>query len=174
MNDWLQQILARSQKQKSTAERASEQLTDEELHRRPAPSFNSVGTIMRHVGGNLLSRWTEFLTTDGEKPNRNRETEFADWTGSRAELIAHWDRGWNAYFNTLEQLTDEDLLKTVLIRTEPHTVPQAIIRTVDHMAYHVGQIVFLSRLIHQGDWKWLSIAPGQSDAFNQKMSSHPK
>ena len=89
------------------AERAFNQLTDAELHRRPSPTFNSVATIMRHLGGNMLSRWTDFLTTDGEKPNRNRENEFADWTGTRDELIAHWNRGWSAFFDTLEKLTDD-------------------------------------------------------------------
>lgn len=169
--NWLDSILERSHKQKQTAERAIEQITDDELRRRPATGFNSVATVMRHVGGNLVSRWTDFLTTDGEKPTRNRESEFADWPGTRAELLEHWNRGWNAYFNALEQLTDEDLSKTVFIRTQPHTVPQAIIRTVDHMAYHVGQIVYLSRLMHSGDWQWLSIAPGESDAFNRKLGS---
>lgn len=170
---WLPQIIARSHKDKTMADKAIARLSDDELNRRPAPTFNSVATIMRHVGGNLVSRWTDFLTTDGDKPNRDRESEFADWTGTRSELLQHWDRGFAMMFSAIESLREEDLRKTITIRREPHTVPQAILRSLDHTAYHVGQILFLARLMHSGEWKFLTVAPGKSDEYKLQMhASH--
>src|SRR5262245_47348937 len=112
-NNWIDAILTRSRADKSQAERAIVQLTDPELHERPAPGFNSVATIVRHVAGNLISRWTDFLITDGDKPDRDREGEFADWTGTRDELMQRWERGHALFFGTLESLSEEDLKKTV-------------------------------------------------------------
>jgi hypothetical protein len=130
------------------------------------------------MGGNLVSRWTDFLTTDGEKPTRHREGEFADWEGTRAELMAHWERGWAALLATIQSLKAEDCAKTVTIRRQTHTVRQAIVRALDHCAYHVGQMVYLSRLMHAGaggrDWKWLTVAPGQSAALNEKLMGRGK
>ena len=167
-------ILTRGSAEKSQAERAIAQLSDAELHKRPAPGFNSVATIVRHVSGNLISRWTDFLTTDGDKPDRNRESEFADWTGSRDELMQRWERGFKLYFDTLESLTDEDLTQTVYIRAEPHSVPLAIVRSATHTASHVGQILYVARLVHSGEWNYLTVAPGASDAFNKQMEAAHK
>jgi uncharacterized damage-inducible protein DinB len=147
---------------------AVKQLSDEEFFARPAEGINSVANILRHLGGNLLSRWTDFLTTDGEKPDRNRDSEFEDWQGDRASLMAFFDRGWQAWRNSIESLTADDLAKTVAIRGEPHSVPLAIQRSVTHASYHVGQIMLISRLVHVGDWKWLTIRPGGSQQHNQQ------
>jgi len=168
-NPWLAAILTRSRTEKSQAERAMAQLSDAELYKHPAPGFNSVATIVRHVSGNLISRWTDFLTTDGDKPDRDRETEFADWTDSRDELMLRWERGFKAFFDTIESLSDDDLTKIVYIRSEPHSVPLAIVRSATHTAYHVGQILYVARLVHEGNWNYLTVAPGASDAFNHEM-----
>ena len=154
--------MARTGSDKSQAERAIAQLTDAELHKRPAPGFNSVATIVRHVGGNLISRWTDFLTTDGDKPDRDREREFADWTGSREELMAPWERGFKLFFDTLGSLSDDDLTRTVYIRSQPHSVPLAIIRSATHTAYHVGQIVYVARHLASAHWTTLTIPKGAS------------
>jgi uncharacterized damage-inducible protein DinB len=147
---------------------AVKQLSDEELVRRPAEGINSVAVILRHLGGNLLSRWTDFLTTDGEKLDRNRDSEFEDWPGDRASLLAFFDRGWQAWRTSIESLSGDDLTKSVTIRGEPHTVPLAIQRSLTHTAYHVGQIMLIARTIHAGDWKWLTIRPGGSRQHNQQ------
>jgi hypothetical protein len=144
------------------------QLSDDEFARRPAPEINSVAVILRHLGGNLLSRWTDFLTTDGEKPGRNRDLEFADWPGDRASLLAHFDNGWQTMRSALCDLTSEELAGSVHIRGESHTVPQAIQRSLTHTSYHVGQILLVARLVHQGSWRWLTIPPGGSAQHNQQ------
>jgi uncharacterized damage-inducible protein DinB len=166
---WLDAIVKRSHTDKRMAEQAIAQLSDEEFFRRPVPSFNSVACIMRHVAGNLVSRWTDFLTTDGEKSNRDRESEFADWTGTRDELMQRWQQGFETFFTSLSSLTPDDLHKTITIRGEPHTVPQAIVRAMDHLAYHAGQILYVSRLVHSGEWKYITVAPKGTDAYNQQM-----
>ncbi|MBC8106560.1 MAG: DUF1572 family protein [Anaerolineae bacterium] len=140
-------------------ERAIRQLTDAELHQRPAPSFNSIAVIMQHMAGNLISRWTDFLTTDGEKPDRNREGEFDDVKRSRDQLMQHWERGFRVLFDSLESLRPDDLSKTVYIRAEAHSVPQAIVRAMDHVAYHTGQILFIARLVHSGEWNYVTMKP---------------
>ena len=138
------------------------QLSDEELGQRPAPGINSVAIILRHLGGNLISRWTDFLTTDGEKPDRNREGEFAEWDGNRAALMAHLDRGWSALTSAIDALNEQSMNAQLLIRGEPHTVPQALVRSITHLSYHVGQIAMIARTVHVGAWQWLTIPPGKS------------
>lgn len=147
---------------------ALQQLSDDEFLGRKAEGFNSVAVILRHLGGNLLSRWTDFLTSDGEKPNRDRDSEFEDWPGDRASLMAFFDSGWQAWRKSIESLTADDLTKTVTIRGEPHSVPLAIERALTHTAYHVGQIMLISRLVHDGDWRWLTIRPSASQQHNQQ------
>ena len=120
------------------------------------------------MGGNLLSRWTDFLTTDGEKPSRNRESEFEDWPGDRESLLTYFDDGWSLWRKSIETLTNADVSKTVTIRGEPHTVPLAIERSLTHTAYHVGQIMLIARSVHDGDWNWLTIRPGGSQQHNQQ------
>jgi hypothetical protein len=142
------------------------QLTDDELTRRPAAGISSIAIILRHLGGNLQSRWTDFLTSDGEKPTRNRDSEFEDWPGDRPALMAFFDKGWHVWRSSIEALIDDDLALTVTIRGEPHSVPLAIQRSLTHTAYHVGQIMLIARSIHDGAWQWLTIKPGGSQQHN--------
>ena len=144
------------------------QLTDDELHACPGTDANSVAIILRHLGGNLRSRWTDFLTTDGEKPDRDRDTEFLAWDGDRSSLLAHFDRGWSALVEALETLDAENIGQTIHIRGEPHTVAQALTRSVTHLSYHVGQLVVIARMVHEGEWRWLTIAPGRSADHNDR------
>ena len=133
----------------------------------PGPNGgNSIAVICWHVGGNLASRFTDFLTSDGEKPWRNRDEEFEGRSPDRATLVAQWDRGWRILFETLDGLTDQDLTRTVTIRRQPLAVHEALHRSLAHVAYHVGQIVYLAHGHVGADWKYLSIPPGQSVAYN--------
>jgi hypothetical protein len=151
---------------KRLADRAIEQVPDDELHTALDVNTNSIAVIMKHIAGNLLSRWTDFLTTDGEKPWRNRDSEFVDNFGSRTEVLEYWERGWACLFATLKSLKPADLDKTVVIRGETHTVPLALARSLGHTCYHVGQIVQGAR-IHAGDkWNTLTIPRGGSDEYN--------
>jgi len=147
---------------------AVQQLSDEEFFRHPAEGMNSVANILRHLGGNLLSRWTDFLASDGEKPSRNRDSEFEEWPGDRASLMAYFDTGWATCRIAIESLSVNDVEKTVTIRGETHTVPLAIQRSLTHTAYHVGQIMLIARLSHDGSWRWLTIPPGGSQQHNQQ------
>ena len=152
---------------KDLADRAMAQLDGHDFFRRPADHVNPVALIVKHLAGNLLSRWTDFLTTDGEKPWRNRDDEFVDTFTSRAELLEFWERGWACLFATLRGLKPDDLGKTVTIRGEPHSVPLALARSLGHTCYHIGQIVQVAR-VHAGDaWTTLSIPRGGSAQYNQ-------
>jgi Protein of unknown function (DUF1572) len=152
---------------KRLADRAVEQVPDDKLHTSLDTNTNSIAVIMKHVAGNLTSRWTDFLTTDGEKSWRNRDDEFVDSFASRAELLEFWERGWACLLKTLHGLKGEDLEKTVPIRGEPHSVPLALERSLGHACYHVGQIVQVAR-IHAGErWKTLTIPRGGSEQFNK-------
>lgn len=153
---------------KRLADRAIEQVSDEHLRIPLDEHTNSIAVVMKHVAGNLLSRWTDFLTTDGEKPARNRDDEFVDTFRDRGEVLEYWERGWARLFATLEGLTDSDFAKTVEIRGEPHSVPLAMSRSLGHTCYHVGQIVQLARH-HVGDeWTTLTIPRGESERFNRE------
>ncbi len=157
---------------KQLAERAMEQLSDSELYTALDGEGNSVAVIVKHLVGNMRSRWTDFLTTDGEKPDRNRDAEFeGDSTGTRIDLMQRWEGGWKILFDALAPLSDSDLATKVLIRSEPHSVMQAINRQMAHYAYHVGQIVFLAKHLHAADWKVLTVPRGKSSAFNQAVTS---
>ncbi len=142
-------------------------LTTEQLHWQPEGEPNSIAHIVKHLRGNMLSRWTDFLTTDGEKPNRHRDEEFENDTLSKEDIQALWEEGWKCLLDTLTSLTPEDLEKTVLIRTEPHSVVDAINRQLAHIPYHVGQMVYLGKMILKDQWDSLSIPKGQSEAFNK-------
>lgn len=151
---------------KRLADRAVEQVRDDLLHVALDVDTNSIAVIMKHVAGNLRSRWTDFLTTDGEKPWRNRDDEFVDSFRSRQEVLDAWEAGWNCLMTTLQNLTAPDLAKSVTIRGEPHSVPLALERSLGHTCYHVGQIVQTAR-IHAGDkWNTLTIPSGGSEQFN--------
>lgn len=155
---------------KSLGEKAMAQLTGDQLYAVLDPEMNSVAVIVKHIAGNMLSRWSDFLTSDGEKPFRDRDAEFEAPPPTREALMDLWNRGWACLFSALEPLTDADLTRTITIRTEPHSVMQAINRQVSHYAYHVGQIVFLAKHLQSEHWKSLSVPRGQSQKFNQKVS----
>ncbi len=156
---------------KRLAEGAFAQLSDEEFFRLIDSEANSVALIVKHMAGNMRSRFTNFLTTDGEKPDRNRDTEFEMTAGTkRDEVMEWWERGWAIVFDALGSLRPEDIGRTVTIRGEPHTVLQAINRQVAHYAYHTGQIVFLAKHLKSSEWKSLSIPRGQSQQFNAERS----
>lgn len=143
------------------------QLTDDEFFTRPASEMNSVAVILRHLGGNLKSRWTDFLTTDGEKPDRDRDSEFEDWQGDRESLMKYFDQGWQTLESAVNQVDESNFDQPIFIRGESHSIAQALARSVTHLSYHAGQISLLSRLVHQGEWKWLTVSPGASDEHNQ-------
>ena len=152
---------------KRLAERAVEQVPDDKLHLALDPNTNSIAVIMKHVAGNLASRWTDFLATDGEKPWRNRDDEFVDRFGSRAEVLETWERGWACLLTTLKNLKPDDLQKTVTIRGELHSVPLALARSLGHTCYHIGQIVQVARIHADQRWKTLTIPRGGSAQFNE-------
>ena len=166
---YLEIALETFQKQKMLAEKALTQLSPEEYLILIDPEANSIAIIMKHMAGNMHSRWTDFLTTDGEKPDRNRDEEFAE--SPLEDIMRSWEENWQLVFATLESLNPDDLLKTITIRQQPHTVLKAIERQIDHYGYHVGQIVFLAKHLKSQEWKTLSIARGASQGFNQSMAS---
>jgi hypothetical protein len=154
---------------KRMAEGALTQLGDEEFFRVIDPESNSVAIIVKHIVGNQRSRFTDFLATDGEKPNRHRDTEFIiDANTTRGDVMAWWDQGWKVLFDTLASLKPEDVTRTVTVRNEPHTVLQAINRQIAHYAQHIGQIVFLAKHLKSSNWKTLSIPRGKSEEFNKE------
>jgi Protein of unknown function (DUF1572) len=160
---------------KRLADGAIAQLDDEQFFAAPDPESNSVAIIVKHLAGNMRSRFTDFLTSDGEKPDRNRDSEFLTGNNAkREELISSWEQNWQLVFEMLNSLQPGDLERTVTIRGEPHSVLQAINRQVTHYAYHVGQIVFLAKHWKGAEWKTLSVPKGQSEQYNPKMASMQK
>jgi len=167
---FLEDALAVFRKYQKLGEDAMAQLDDEQFFAAIDAEANSVAVIVKHLAGNMRSRWTDFLTADGEKPDRNRDAEFRLEPGTtRAEVTGWWESGWQCVFEAVEPLQPEDLARTVTIRGEPHTVVKAINRQLTHYAYHVGQIVFLAKHLRAENWQSLSIARGDSEAFNQSM-----
>jgi uncharacterized damage-inducible protein DinB len=156
---------------KKLGDRAVEQCPDASLFTELDSESNSIAIIVKHMAGNMKSRWTDFLTTDGEKPNRNRDSEFEEAPKSRAELNTLWESGWKCVFDALEPLTDADLTRSVSIRTEPHSVTQAINRQIAHYAYHIGQIVYLARHFAGTKWQTLNVPKKKSAEFNRKVAS---
>ena len=158
---------------KKLAERAMQQAPDEALFAALDKESNSIAIIVKHMAGNMRSRWMDFLTTDGEKPDRNRDTEFEDAPKARAELMALWERGWKHLFDALAPLTEADLARKVTIRTEPHSVMQAINRQIAHYAHHVGQILYVAKhltVAKTGKWESLSVPRGKSGEFTAKVA----
>ena len=135
---------------------------------------NSIAIIVKHMAGNMRSRWTDFLTSDGEKPDRNRDTEFEAPPTTRAELMEMWERGWKLLFGALEPLSDADLTRTITIRTEPHSIMQAINRQIAHYSYHVGQIVYLARHFAGDKWQTLTVPKKKSVEFNRQVAAGEK
>jgi len=168
---YLEDSLALCRFYKELAERAMDQVTDEQLFATLDEEANSIAIVVKHMAGNMRSRWTGFLTTDGEKPDRNRDSEFVDPPATRKALLVAWEDGWATLFRALEPLTDADLGRTITIRGEAHSVMQAINRQVAHYAHHVGQIVLLAKHFAGGRWQSLSIPRNQSADFNRKVSA---
>lgn len=157
---------------KKLAEKALAQIKDEEYFVTLDEDSNSIGIIMKHLAGNMLSRWTDFLTTDGEKPNRQRDLEFViEQRTTKDDLLSYWEKGWACLFSALEPLTPEQLNRKVLIRGQEHTVVQAINRQLTHYAYHIGQIVFLAKHFRSNEWKSLSIPRNRSAEFNAYLAT---
>ena len=154
---------------KKLAEGAMEQVSDEQLFATLDEEMNSIAIIAKHMAGNMRSRWTDFLTSDGEKPDRKRDSEFVKPPETRAELMKMWNGGWERLFGALEPLTDADLGRKVEIRGEPHSVMQAINRQIAHYSYHVGQIIFLAKHFKSSGWKSLTVPRNKSGEFNQRV-----
>jgi len=154
---------------KRLAERAIEQVSDEEFFKAIDAEANSIAVVVKHIAGNLISRWSDFLTTDGEKPERNRDAEFEITAETRPALMESWERGWQTLFDNIESLTVDDFSRTITIREQPHTIVQAINRQLTHYAYHVGQIVLLAKHFKSSDWKSLTVPRNRSSEFNRYM-----
>ena len=168
-NAYLESATKRSAYYKELGDRSFVQIPDEAFHFAPNGASNSIAVIVRHMAGNMLSRWTNFLTEDGEKTWRERDMEFEEPDLDRAGVITLWEKGWDCFLSALRDLNDDDLLKTIHIRSEPLSVVDAINRQLSHYPYHVGQIVYLARLFRGDDWQSLSIPKGDSQAFNKGM-----
>ncbi len=154
--------------------RAMEQLSEAELHFRPDPEANNIATIVNHLHGNMRSRWTDFLTSDGEKTWRQRDAEFEDRLETKEAILSAWQDGWACVFDAVDHLQPEDLARTVYIRNEGHTVVEAVHRQLAHYSYHVGQLVFLAKHIRGAAWQSLSIPKGASAAYNEKKFARGK
>ena len=173
MTDFISDVTHEFRRHKSLVDRGMAGLADDQFFRAPGETVNSIGLIIKHLAGNLQSRWTDFLTTDGEKPTRNRDGEFTlTFDDTRSYLLAAWERGWATLFQSLSRLTDGDLQKTVTIRGEPHRVRQALLRGLDHVAYHAGQILYLARWLNPSG-EWLTIAPGKSREHRRGYLQQP-
>lgn len=168
-NEYLKSVVGRFNSVKKLGDDTIRQLTEEDLHWAYHAESNSIAIIVKHMSGNMVSRWTDFLTTDGEKDYRNRDDEFTDDISSIAKLNEIWEKGWNTLIDTLTSLTERDLLKTIYIRGEGHTVIDAIERQLSHYSYHVGQIVLIGKLIKGEQWNSLSIPKGKSKEYLQEM-----
>jgi len=166
---YIEDSVALFRQYKKLAEGAMEQLTDEQLRHPLDPESNSVAIIVKHMVGNMRSRWTDFLTSDGEKPNRNRDSEFVDPPSDGKSLMDAWEHGWELVFAAIEPLTDADLGRTVMIRGEAHSVMQAINRQIAHYASHVGQIIFLAKHLAKDHWRTLSVPRNRSAEFNRDV-----
>jgi len=164
----MEDSLAVLRQYKKLAEGAMAQVTDDQLFVALDPESNSIAIIVKHMVGNMRSRWTDFLTTDGEKPDRHRDTEFEAPPATREALMALWQSGWDLVFGTLEPLSDADLTSRVTIRGEAHSVMQAINRQIAHYACHVGQIILLAKHFQHAQWRSLSIPRGKSEEFNRR------
>lgn len=172
--DYLSSIRKQFVYYKSVGEKTFEQLADEDLFWQPNETSNSIAIIVNHLWGNMKSRWTDFLTTDGEKEWRNRDMEFETVITSRGELLKKWEDGWNCLFQALGTVTEENIDTVIHIRNKEHSIPEALHRQLAHYAYHIGQIVYIGVMIKGSAWKSLTIAKGKSAAFNKEMFSKGK
>ena len=173
VESYIQIALREFRRMKKLADDAMAQISPEQFFALPAPGGNSVAIIVKHVGGNLLSRWTDFLTSDGEKPGRDRDTEFVILpSDSREHLMQQWENGWSALFAAIEPLADSDLARNITIRGEPLSVMQAINRQLTHYSYHVGQIVYVAKHYAGPAWRTLSIPRGASQLANRSRGNY--
>lgn len=172
-NDYLESTIKQFIYYKMLGEKTFDQLSDEQLFWQHGPESNSVATIVKHLSGNMLSRWSDFLSTDGEKPWRNRDEEFENDLTSKIEVLDLWQKGWQVLLETLQSLSVEDLGRIIYIRNQGHTVTEAINRQLAHYPYHIGQIVYIGKML-VSDWQSLSIPRGKSDSFNSEKFSQTK
>jgi hypothetical protein len=155
--EYLKTVTHRFTEAKITTEKAIEQLTERELFWSQNEESNSIAIIIKHMSGNMVSRWTDFFTSDGEKPYRNRDDEFVEDSKTKEQVMELWELGWNTFFTALKDIDEEHLLKTITIRNEPHSVIEAIERQMYHYSYHVGQIIYIAKNLKSRDWKTLTI-----------------
>jgi hypothetical protein len=173
-NDYLESVRKQFEYYKLLGEKTFSQVADDKLFWQYNEDSNSIGTIVKHLWGNMLSRWTDFLSSDGEKEWRNRDLEFENDISTREELLKKWNEGWNCLFKAVNSLTNDDLEKTVYIRNQGHTVTEAINRQLAHYPYHIGQIVFIGKMTADKGWKSLSIPKGNSKNYNADKFAKPK
>ncbi|MGV3465172.1 MAG: DUF1572 family protein [Heyndrickxia sp.] len=169
-NEYLAIVIQQFSHFKERAEKGLNQLTEEELHWKPSEESNNIAIIIKHLSGNMHSRWVDFLTTDGEKTYRNRDSEFTDEIVAQEKLMKIWEEGWRLLFHTLENLKADDLHKTVTLRQQPLSVLQAIQTELAHISYHLGQILYIGKQIKDKDWIILSIPKNGSEAYNESIS----
>lgn len=174
MNDYLPSTIKQFNYYKSLGDKTFNQIDDDKLFWKPNNESNNMAIIVKHISGNMLSRWTDFLTSDGEKEWRNREDEFNNDISTKEELLLVWEKGWDCLFKTLNSLSKNDLSKEIYIRNMGHSVTEAINRQLSHYSYHVGQIVFLGKLISNQNWESLSIPKGDSKTYNKDKFNKPK
>ena len=167
VKEYLDTVIRRVKYYRHLGEQAFEQLDEKDFDFQPSPESNSVAVIIQHMSGNMLSRWTDFLTTDGEKEWRKRDEEFDFHQYTRAQLIELWNKGWDCFIQALRSIREEDLLKTIYIRREALTVMDAVNRQLAHYPHHVGQLLYIGKIIKNENWKSLSIPKGQSEEYNK-------
>ncbi len=168
---FLESAIKRLSYYKKLGDKTFTQLSEPDFHYQPSSESNSIALIIQHLAGNMISRWTEFLTTDGEKEWRNRDIEFEKQVLNYQQLLDLWEKGWECCLGSLESLTEDDLLKTIYIRSESLLVIDAINRQLAHYPYHVGQIIYLAKIVKNENWQTLSIAKGESEQYNSQMQS---
>ncbi|MGJ9458343.1 DUF1572 family protein [Oceanobacillus sp. CF4.6] len=168
-NEYLKVVQERFRSVKELGDKTIQQLSEDDIHWALNHSSNNIAIIVKHLSGNMISRWTEFLTSDGEKTYRKRDQEFANTISSKQEMISIWERGWSTLTKTIDNLNEEDLLKNIYIRGESHTVIDAIERQMAHYAYHIGQIVYVGKQIKNEEWESLSIPNGKSEEYLRQM-----
>jgi len=172
-NEYLKIVQERFESVKSLGDNTISQLSEEDIHWKLNVASNSIAIIAKHLSGNMISRWSDFLTSDGEKHSRNRDQEFEDDIPTKQEMITIWEKGWNTLLDTLNGLENQDLLKNITIRGEKQTVLEAIERQMAHYAYHVGQIVYIGKQLKDENWETLSIPKGKSEEYLQrKLKKH--
>lgn len=168
-SEYLKSLLFECERYKSIGDNTFSQLKDADIHWKYESTGNSIAVIVKHLSGNMLSRWTNFLSEDGEKTWRNRDSEFEDTYKTKEEMIVAWEKGWNCFFEAIQEINEENFKNAIKIRNEPHSILQALNRQLAHYSYHIGQIVLLGKTIKGENWVSLSIPVGQSKNFNQAM-----